>query len=51
MLAKIKKYMIEEKWAPHSISGRKKVSVCATTIYTYIDIREPSLKHYLKYKK
>lgn len=50
-LAVIKKYMIQERWAPHTISGRGKVSVCATTIYTYIDSREPSLKKRLKYKK
>ena len=50
-LSRIKKYMIEEKWSPHSISWRKKVPVSASTIYKYIDDREPSLKKYLKYKK
>lgn len=51
MIQEIKRYLIEEKWAPDSISGRKKVSVCTQTIYSYIHVREPSLKKYLKYKR
>ncbi len=51
ILHQIKECMSKYKWAPHSISGRGKVLVCATTIYKYIDEREPSLKKYLKYKK
>ena len=47
----IRHYLINEKWAPHSISGRKKVWVCSITIYAYIDEWEPSLKQHLKYKK
>lgn len=51
MIQEIKRYLIEEKRAPDSISGRKKVSVCTQTIYSYIHVREPSLKKYLKYKR
>ena len=55
MLEEIKRYMIEERWAPHSIVWRKKKDwkymVCTTTIFTYIKDREPSLKAHLKYKK
>jgi len=47
----IRKYMIQHKRAPHSISWRKKVDVCAQTIFNYIHEREPSLKKHLKYKK
>jgi IS30 family transposase len=47
----IKVYLIEEKRAPDSISGREKVTVCTQTIYTFIDQWAPSLKKYLKYKK
>ena len=55
MLKEIKRCMIEERWSPHSITWRKKKDweemVCATTIFTYIKDREPSLKAHLKYKK
>lgn len=51
MVQEIRRYLIEEKRAPDSISGRKKVSVCTQTIYSYIHEREPSLKKYLKYKR
>lgn len=47
----IRKYMIEDKRAPHSISWREKVPVCTQTIFNYLNEREPSLKKYLKYKK
>lgn len=47
----IRQYMIQEKWAPHAISWRKKVVVSTQTIYNYINERAPSLKQYLKYKK
>jgi hypothetical protein len=46
---------MKEMRAPHVIAGRKKKDgkkmVCASTIFTYIKEREPSLKVYLKYKK
>lgn len=55
MIIELKRCMIEERWAPHSIAGRKKndweVFVSTWTIFKYIDDREPSLKQYLKYKK
>lgn len=55
MITEIKRCMIVEKRAPHSIAGRKKIDlekmVCASTIFAYIKDREPSLKVYLKYKK
>jgi len=55
MLVEIRECMITKKWAPHSISGRKKIlwenMVCTSTIFTYIKEWEPSLKNYLKYKK
>lgn len=55
MLEEVKRCMIKEKRAPHSIAWRKKKDwvgmVCASTIFTYIKDREPSLKVHLKYKK
>lgn len=51
ILAEIKKYLIGFHWSPDSIVGRGKVAVCTTTIYNYIDYREPSLKIRLKYKR
>lgn len=49
-------YMENDRWSPDSIAGFKreieKVDfVCTTTIYNYINIRQPSLKKHLKYKK
>lgn len=55
MIEEIRNRMIVDKWAPHSISGRKKENgidfVCTDTIFKYIDECEPYLKKYLKYKK
>ena len=57
MLAEIREQMSnkEKKRSPDSIAWRKKKNgekfVCTTTIYKYIDDREPSLKVHLKYKK
>jgi len=55
MLQEMKDHLIKDRRAPHSIAGRKlkdwKKMVCATTIFTYIYDREPSLKMHLKYKK
>ena len=55
MIEEIKTRMIIDKWAPHSISGLKKIQwkkfVCTSTIFKYINEREPSLKKHLKYKK
>jgi len=55
MLEEVKRCLMKEMRAPHVIAGRKKNDwedmVCATTIFTYIKDREPSLKAYLKYKK
>ena len=55
MITELKRCMIEERWAPHSIAGRKKedweVFVSTWTIFKYIDERDPSLKRRLKYKK
>jgi len=55
MVKEIKRCLMKEMRAPHVIAGRKKKDwenmVCATTIFTYINDREPSLKVYLKYKK
>ena len=55
MIIELKRCMIEERWAPHSISGRKKndweLFVSTWTIFKYIENREPGLKQYLKYKK
>jgi len=55
MLAEIRKRMMEDRRAPHSISGRHKEAgrtfVCTATILRYIHEREPELEPYLKYKK
>ncbi len=55
MVEEIRRCMMMEMRAPHVIAGRKKNDweemVCATTIFDYINTREPSLKVYLKYKK
>ena len=55
MLEEIKRCLMKEMRAPHAIAGRKKKDwedmVCASTIFSYINDREPSLKAYLKYKK
>lgn len=55
MIIELKRCMIKERWAPHSIAGRKKkdweVFVSTWTIFKYINEREPSLKVRLKYKK
>lgn len=49
-------YMENDRRSPDSIAWHKKKIekvefVCATTIYNYINTRQPSLKKYLKYKK
>ncbi len=55
MIEEIKTRMVADRWAPHSISGFKKIQwesfVCTSTIFKYINEREPSLKQYLKYKR
>jgi len=55
MVKEIKRRMIVNRRAPHSIAGRNlkdwKKMVCTSTIFTYIYDREPSLKVHLKYKK
>jgi hypothetical protein len=55
MLEEIKRCLMKEMRAPHVIAGRKKkdgeVIVSASTIFSYIKDREPSLRVYLKYKK
>jgi transposase, IS30 family len=55
ILEEVKRCLMKEMRAPHVIAGRKKKDgkkmVCASTIFTYIKEREPSLKVYLKYKK
>lgn len=55
MLDTIRKHMIEDRWAPHSISWRYKALwkefVTTTTILRYIHEREPDLAAHLKYKK
>ena len=55
MIIEIRTRMVEDRRAPHSIAWHKKEAwggfVCTSTIFKYIDEREPRLKKWLKYKK